>query len=285
MNTHKVPFQIKLLQGTGALVGVARGSAYGAAFFYYTQILGLSGTLTGVALAVAVMFDAVSDPYVGSWSDNTRSALGRRHPFMYGSILPLGVTILGLLSPPNLLVDNTVLLFSWLTVFAIGTNLAFTLFSIPYTAWLAELSDDYDERTRIISYRTAFGIAGMSLGGFLINNYIFASTAVYTQGQLNPERYPILGISAALIMMVFAFITTHFTRSHIPFLAKPTTAPKPLSILLVLKEFKVALEIGNFRTLFIAMLLIGAVGGTYGALDMHRMTFFWGMRPEDMRKG
>ena len=48
--------------------------------FFYTQVLGLSGTLTGLALLVALVFDAISDPYVGFLSDRTRGLpLGRRH--------------------------------------------------------------------------------------------------------------------------------------------------------------------------------------------------------------
>jgi GPH family glycoside/pentoside/hexuronide:cation symporter len=49
-----------------------------------------------------MMFDAVSDPLVGVWSDNTHSRLGRRHPFMYGAALPLAVAYFFLWSPPEL---------------------------------------------------------------------------------------------------------------------------------------------------------------------------------------
>ncbi len=51
-------------------------------FLFYNNVLGLSGTMTGLAVTIAVVFDAVSDPVIGSISDRWRSKLGRRHPFL-----------------------------------------------------------------------------------------------------------------------------------------------------------------------------------------------------------
>ena len=59
--------------------------------FYYNQVLGVSGTLTGTAIFLALCVDAVADPLIGSLSDGWRSRLGRRHPFMYAAALPMAV--------------------------------------------------------------------------------------------------------------------------------------------------------------------------------------------------
>ena len=48
--------------------------------FYYKQVLGLSGTLTGLAIAISIIWDGISDPLIGAWSDRLRSRIGRRHP-------------------------------------------------------------------------------------------------------------------------------------------------------------------------------------------------------------
>ncbi|WP_443628747.1 MFS transporter [Candidatus Njordibacter sp. Uisw_002] len=50
--------------------------------FYYKQVLGLSGTLTGLAIAISIIWDGISDPMIGAWSDRLRSRIGRRHPLM-----------------------------------------------------------------------------------------------------------------------------------------------------------------------------------------------------------
>ena len=76
----------------------------GLSFFvlvYYSQVLGLSATLAGLALGVGLFVDAVSDPLVGWWSDRFRSRFGRRHPFLYFSIVPLGLSYYLLWVPPT----------------------------------------------------------------------------------------------------------------------------------------------------------------------------------------
>ena len=71
-------------------------------FFYFSQILGLSATYTGLATIIALFFDAISDPWIGTLSDRWVSKkYGRRHPFMYAAALPLGATLFLLFSPPN----------------------------------------------------------------------------------------------------------------------------------------------------------------------------------------
>src|SRR5580658_9224276 len=72
-------------------------------FFYLTAVCGLSNSLTGVSLFVALAVDSVVDPLVGSISDNSWTRWGRRHPFMLAGAAPLAVA-LGLLFsiPPGL---------------------------------------------------------------------------------------------------------------------------------------------------------------------------------------
>src|SRR6476469_1586543 len=62
-------------------------------FFYYVQVVGLSGSLTGAALFIALRVDGISDPLVGSLSDRTKSRLGRRHPYLYAAPVPLAVAL------------------------------------------------------------------------------------------------------------------------------------------------------------------------------------------------
>src|SRR5271168_4597936 len=57
-------------------------TALGFVFFYYTAVLGVPGSLVGLALALSLAIDAAVDPPIGSWSDNIRSRWGRRLPLM-----------------------------------------------------------------------------------------------------------------------------------------------------------------------------------------------------------
>ena len=76
--------------GSGAM-GV-NGVIFGAwVLFFYNQVLGLSAVLASLAIGISLIFDAISDPLVGAWSDRLKSKLGRRHPFIYLSIFPLAL--------------------------------------------------------------------------------------------------------------------------------------------------------------------------------------------------
>jgi MFS transporter len=70
-------------------------------FFYYNQVLGLSGSLAGLALSIALCVDGITDPLVGSLSGGSRSRWGRRHPWMYLAAPPLALSFYFLFSPPG----------------------------------------------------------------------------------------------------------------------------------------------------------------------------------------
>ena len=83
-NDRIVPLSSKLAFGIGQYAEGLKNTAFSLfILFYYNQVLGLSGTLAGAALFIALLFDAITDPLAGSLSDNFKSRLGRRHPFMH----------------------------------------------------------------------------------------------------------------------------------------------------------------------------------------------------------
>ena len=69
-------------------------------FFYFQQVLGLSASLAGAAVAIALIAEALLAPVAGWLSDRHHSRLGRRHPFLYAAPLPLGCCWWLLFSPP-----------------------------------------------------------------------------------------------------------------------------------------------------------------------------------------
>ena len=133
--------------------------------FYYNQVLGLSGDLAGAAIALALIFDAVTDPIAGSVSDRWRGPRGRRHPFMYASAAPLGVSFF-LLFAPWVRVDEVGQsgLFAWMLLATILTRASMTLYHVPHMALGAELSEDYDERTLLVAIRHFFRCGGLHSG-------------------------------------------------------------------------------------------------------------------------
>ena len=128
---------------------------------FYAQNLGLGLAATGAALMAARILDVVTDPLVGIASDRIRWRWGRRKPWiLLGSVLA-AISMLQLFQPPETVSGW------YLTLWAILLYLGWTLVAVPYTAWAAELSSDYHERSRITGTREALMIVGVVLAGGL----------------------------------------------------------------------------------------------------------------------
>ena len=112
MTKDNLPLKTKLAFGIGSTGEAATNWVFsGLVFFYYNQIIGLPGTLTGIGVFIAMMFDAISDPLVGSISDRFKSKYGRRHPFMFFAPIPTSIALICIFYPPDAM--STFGLFTW----------------------------------------------------------------------------------------------------------------------------------------------------------------------------
>jgi Na+/melibiose symporter-like transporter len=274
---------VKIFQGIGSTPDTIKNWAFTyLVLFYFERVLGVPATLCGLALFIALCFDAVTDPIVGSISDNWRSArLGRRHPFMYAAAIPLAVCFVCLFNPPEDLGQTG--LFLWLVLFAVLIRGFMTLFVIPWTALQAELSQDYVERTTIVSYRFLIGWTVGVTTGVLSYTFIFHATPEFTNGLFNRAGYPQFALWAAAAICVGAVLSTHLTRREIPFLPTPPKERMPFSLQNVIREVKLAFTNRPFRLVFFSILCSAAILGIQGALELYVNTYFWGLLPEQLR--
>ena len=121
----------------------------------YNLNLGVDAWLLGLAVSIPRIWDAVTDPVVGNISDNTRSRWGRRKPYiLIGSILT-GLLCFFMWIPPAGASSNVI--FGYFLVISMMFFTTYTIFNIPLAALGFELSSDYDERTRVMSYKVLFG--------------------------------------------------------------------------------------------------------------------------------
>lgn len=122
---------------------------------FYSQSVGVSVTLVGVILFVARLTDVMTDPLVGFYSDRIRTRYGKRKPFIFlGSLLLVG-SFYALIHPPEVNIEL------WLFSFSILVYLGWSIVSIPYLAWSAEITSDYHEKTRLSAARELFMIIGV----------------------------------------------------------------------------------------------------------------------------
>lgn len=128
---------------------------------YYSRDLGIDLALVANVLLAARLFDAFTDPIIGRLSDRTRLGWGRRRPWIAASV-PLVMVAVYKLFLPEPPVDVWYML-GWLVVLWTG----WTMFLIPYFAWAAELTPDYQERSVVTGFRSMMGIVGQLLAQLL----------------------------------------------------------------------------------------------------------------------
>jgi len=248
----------------------------GFSFFlmiFYNQVLGLPGTLAGLAIMIALVFDAVSDPLVGYWSDNTHSKLGRRHPFMYASALPVAISYFLLWNPPLEHLSQFGL-FMYLTAGAILVRFFITLYEIPSTSIVAELTEDYDERTRLLSYRYMFGWYGGLTMAVLAWGLFMADTADYPNGVLNPDAYFGYSLTGSIVIFVSIVGSSIALHKYIPYLPKAAVR-KSFTLKQIPGELKVTLSNRNFLALFMAGLFAAVGAGVATNFDAYMTNYFW----------
>ena len=280
----KLPSRTKFAFGIGQVAEGVKNTCFATfLLIYYNQVLGLSGSLAGLAIMIALCFDAITDPLAGSLSDNLRSRWGRRHPFMYASAIPLGVCFYLLFVPPAGLSELN--LFLWLTVLAVLTRGAMTLYHVPHLALGAELSDDYEERTTIVSYRQAFGVIGTLLTlamGFLV----FFVDQGETKGNLIAAAYPPFALTASVLMIVSILWSALGTHDRIPSLMKPAQDGNRVtlraSLLRVFTDLLAAVRNRSFRWLFAGVIIVFVMVGVQQALALYMGNYFWEFNSDEL---
>ncbi|MEZ6193886.1 MAG: MFS transporter [Phycisphaerales bacterium] len=184
----------KLCAGVGESViniGINMPKTFG--FVIYNLVMGVDAVLLGIVLAIPRLWDGLIDPIMGGISDNTRGRWGRRKPYMLigGIASAIGMALICI--PPTFMEgwfsdetmrgfeipwfgESIALYFTtldWMaSLYFILISLTFytflTVFSVPYGALTMELTSDYTERTRLMSFRTTFTyISGITFGWIL----------------------------------------------------------------------------------------------------------------------
>ena len=122
---------------------------------FSTDVLHIAPGVMGVIFLVSRLWDAVSDPLAGYWSDRTRSALGRRRPWLLVGAIPVGLVFYAMWAPPVWLGSGTALSL-WMGAAIVLFYTGMTVFNVPYDSLAAELTDSYEDRNRIFGIRRAF---------------------------------------------------------------------------------------------------------------------------------
>jgi len=271
----------RLLYGAGGGVYAVKEAAYMMfVLLFYTQVLGLSGSVTGIIIAVSLVWDAISDPLVGVLSDRHRSRFGRRHPFMVVSVLPLGLGFVGLFAPPDVVISSQWLLGSWLLFWSLWVRTFITTFSIPHLALSTDLAEDYQHRSEVLGSRMAFIFLTAVLlpaTGLLL---IFATTGD-TDGRFVADNYPLYGALSCGVIWVLGTASCAGTRQYAVPGPNAGGMPPPTASLAELgRDLGRTFKNRSFRLLLGYEVGIMMAYGVLSTLNMLLWTYVWEFSPE-----
>ena len=125
--------------------------------FYFTDVFGILPGLAGTIFLVAKMWDAVSDPIMGTIADNTRSRWGKMRPYLLFGALPLGAAVFLLFYSPDIAPEYR---FYYGLIAFILFSTTITIVNVPYLALTPSLTVDSHERSVVTGVRVVFGIVG-----------------------------------------------------------------------------------------------------------------------------
>ena len=210
----KLTFAEKLAYGAGD-VGPAM-TANLLTFYqliFFTDVAGIPPGLAGSVLMIGKVWDAVNDPIVGVMSDRTQSKnWGRRYPWMLGGAIPFGITFVLQWVKPDL---DGMGLFWFYVAMGVLFNTAYTAVNLPYTALTPEMTQDYNERTSLNSFRFTF-----SIGGSLLSIILMIIVTALIPGKANQANQylvasAIIGVISVISLIWCVFGTKARTLSHV----------------------------------------------------------------------
>lgn len=212
MSTRQVSIGTKIRYGFGELgLNMKNEVVNRYLMFFYADTLLVSPTAVGLMMLLGKTFDAVTDPAMGYVSDTTRSRWGRRRPYVLLGAVPMGFFFYLLFAPPDWLSGGQLLWY--LLAVSLGLYTFFTVFTIPYLAWGAELARNYHERTAVVQIRALCGlvggIVGASLPLVLVGAALTARDGFAYMGLL-------LGVAVALSALVPALTVRDDSRDRLP---------------------------------------------------------------------
>jgi GPH family glycoside/pentoside/hexuronide:cation symporter len=135
-------------------------------FAYLTSVLGVPVEIAGMATTAVLIFDMITDPLIGYYSDRTHTRWGRRAPWMVAGAVVMCAGMIGLFSVPAGMVGTAAL--PWVLGFFMLATLGFTMVAIPYGAMAGEITKDPRERSAMTAWRMGFASVGILIGGALI---------------------------------------------------------------------------------------------------------------------
>lgn len=206
---YVVPTREKVAYGVGDLaINIAYGSVSFHMLYFMVNVGGITPALAGIIFMAARLWDAVTDYFMGRISDNTKFKFGRRKTFIAFGAIPLGLCFAALWFVPQ---AGAAARFIYYLVIYLIFNTAYTVVAVPYGALIAEMTQNYDERTTLSGYRVGFAFGGTLIGAAGIP----LVTELLLGGFEKTSSYLFMGIMFGVIIAALALVNSFVCKERI----------------------------------------------------------------------
>ena len=273
-----LPFETKAFFGIGSVANGAYGALAGLTMFFYSQVVGVPPHIASLAISAVIFIDGFWDPLIGHSSDQFRSRIGRRHPFIYLSLLLIPVALFLRWHPPGW---EASAMFWYILGTGLFLNLAWSLYEVPSGALAPELAPDYHDRTVLLGYRWMLGSLGTALATVLIYGIFLKKTPEHPVGQLNADGYGPLSVAITLIFLAAGLTMALGTQKKAAGFHQRAHEPG--------RTFKddwrdalVTLTNHNFLVALMAQVIAGLAFGIAAGLTLYFQTYLWELKAQDI---
>ena len=199
---------------------------------------GVDAVKLGWALAIPRILDAITDPLIGNFSDNIRTKYGRRRPFVFSGAILCAILFPFLWMPPQVSETMTLVYF---TVLMCLNAIFYTIFNVPYTALGYDLTQDYDDRTRLFAWRFYFG-----MGAGITVHWLYKLCRM--SGDSEVEGVKVVSAMIAVVVLCTGILPALFCKERII----PDSQPKAN----IKKAFKSCLKNKSFIFLMLTYIVV-----------------------------
>lgn len=257
-----LPGRVRFGYGSGSVATGAFGTVPGLMLLpFLTDELGIAAIWAGLIVFAPKAWDVFLNPVAGRISDRTVDPRGPRRPWLLRAGIALAVAFALIFAVPEL--GSRWAEAAWVLVTFLLAATAYAFFQVPYVAMPAELTGNYDERTRLMTWRVAILAFVIMLAG--------ATAPVIQDGVGGRPGYAVMGVAMALVILV-GVVSAYVGTRGAPTAAiapSPGTLREQLRIVATARDFR-----GLLTTFVLQALATGAMlaGVNYVAEDVLEST-------------
>ena len=172
----RVPLKEKLCYGAGGLMDGGGVALMSCVMLKYMTTMGIAMAVASTIMMIAKIWDAVTDPFMGFISDNTRGKLGRRKPYMFFGGIALILAMFMLFMPVRDWGMSVSGFIPYIIIMYLLWNTCSTITQVPYTSMASDISPSFKERNNANTVKLVFTAAASGIAYVLPLLFIDALT-------------------------------------------------------------------------------------------------------------